>query len=508
MKLSRRGPPAEAGSPDSELCGLATSMFPTWRLKLRAVQVAATSGRYEEAIALLERESLSEFLPAKKLAQDVAGKLVERAGKRFTRGDSLAGWQDLAVAERLGGQSEAIGKLREQVAATALDEARGYLVAGQPAAAQARLAKLDRKGLLGEAGRRLEQVAQAMQQAQEAAQHGRYAAAMAALEQAMRLVSDGVSGEGTMEIAHQLESQGREIAGRQTRAQRLSAELHARLTEQDWSAVLSAAEAMLAIAPQHEAARQARRRAWQAVGMDVTHAMRRPPQAEQVPLEWKRGGAQGGRRSTRPGARSSEGDTVSGTEAQQRVLLWVDAVGGFLVCLDDQVVLGQPSQECSIAVPILADLSRRHAVIRREAGAYVIEPIQSVRVDGRGLTGPIVLADGQLIQLGDSVRLRFSKPHALSATARLDFESHHKTQPTADGVLLMADSCVLGPSAHCHVRCRDWQQDVVLYRNNGGFQCRSAGPLLVAGETRSGPIDVLAGERVEGDNFSFTWEMA
>ena len=483
-------------------------MFPAWRLKLREVQVAVDSERYEEAIALLERESLREFLPAKKLAQEVAGKIVERASQRFARGDSAAGWQDLAVAERLGGQTEAIGKLREQMAAATLDEVRRYLAAGQPAAAQARLAKLHRKGLLGEAGRMLEQIATSMRDAQNAAQHGRFAEAAAAIERAQGLAAKAVSGEGTMEIARQLESQSREIAARQTEGQRLSAELHTRLGEQHWSAVLSAAEAMLAIAPHHEAARQARRRAWKAVGMDVTHAMHRGQPAGQVSLDWNRAAAPGVRRSTRAGARSSEVDTVFGTESPKRVLLWVDEVGGFLVCLDDQVVLGQPSQGNSIAVPILADLSRRHAVIRREAGAYVLEPIQPVRVDGRELTGPTVLADRQLIQLGDSVRLRFTKPHTLSATARLDFESHHKTQPTADAVLLMADSCVLGPNSHCHVRCRDWQQDVVLYRSGEGFQCRSAAPLSVEGEARSGPIEVLAGERVEGESFSFTWEMA
>ena len=74
------------------------------------------SGRYDEASALLADESLREFLPAKRLAQDVAGKMVERAGDRFARGDSAAGWQDLAVADRLGGQAEAISQLRQQYA--------------------------------------------------------------------------------------------------------------------------------------------------------------------------------------------------------------------------------------------------------------------------------------------------------------------------------------------------------------------------------------------------------
>ncbi len=117
-------------------------MFPAWRLKLREVQVAVDSGRYEEAIALLDEKSLREFRPAKELAQQVAGKMVERASDRFARGDSAAGWQDLQVAERLGGQSDAVSKLREQIVTATLDEVRRYLAAGQLSAAVARLAKL------------------------------------------------------------------------------------------------------------------------------------------------------------------------------------------------------------------------------------------------------------------------------------------------------------------------------------------------------------------------------
>jgi FHA domain len=483
-------------------------MFPAWRLKLREVQVAVDSQRYEEAIALLERESLREFLPAKKLAQVVAGKMVERANQRFARGDSAAGWQDLAIAEHLGGQAEAVGALRKRAASTVLEEVRRCLASGQTAAGLERLAKLQRKGLLGEAGRMLEQIARSLREAQNAGQHGHFAQAAAAIQRAQSLAAKAGDPESTMEVERMLAAQGREVVARQTEAERITTELHARLGDENWSAVLSAAEAMLAIAPHHEAARQARRRAWQAVGMDVTRAPDRGRADRQVSLQWNRAAQLGGWRSTRSGAGSSEVETVNGTESPKRGLLWVDAVGGFLVCLDDQVVLGQPAQGGAIAVPILADLSRRHAVIRREAGAYVIEPLQAVRINGRVLTGPTVLADGDRIQLGDSVRLRFTRPHALSATARLDFESHHKTQPTSDAVLLMADSLVMGPNSHSHVRCPESLQDVVLYRSGEVFQCRSAAPLSVEGEARSGPIDVVAGERVEGESFSFTWEMA
>jgi hypothetical protein len=208
-------------------------------------------------------------------------------------------------------------------------------------------------------------------------------------------------------------------------------------------------------------------------------------------------------------SRKGEDDTVAGNENPQRALLWIDAVGGFLVCLDDCVVLGQPSPGNTIAVPILADLSRRHAVIRRDAGAYVLEPLQRTCVDGREITGPHVLIDNQLIQLGDNVRVRFTRPHALSATAKLVIESHHKMQPSADALLLMADSCVLGPNRHCHVRCRDWKHDVVVYRQNDRLLCRADEPLTINGEPASADREneIQSGVRVEGEEFSFTWEV-
>jgi hypothetical protein len=211
-------------------------------------------------------------------------------------------------------------------------------------------------------------------------------------------------------------------------------------------------------------------------------------------------------RDTRLEAGASEVDTVAGKMPPQRGLLWVDAVGGYLMCFDQSIVIGQPAAGETIAVPILADISRRHAVIRRDGGAYVLEPVQRVSVDGRAIDGPFVLSDNQVIQLGDSVRIRFAKPHALSATARLTIESHHKTQPSADVVLLVADSVVLGPNRHCHVACRDWEHDVVIYRQGEQLFCRADRPLMLDGVAVSGANELAAGLRIEGEAFAFAWE--
>jgi hypothetical protein len=167
--------------------------------------------------------------------------------------------------------------------------------------------------------------------------------------------------------------------------------------------------------------------------------------------------------------------------ASDSFMLWIDAVGGFWVCLADAVTLGQPTCAAPSHVAILADISTRHAQIRRDAEGYTIEAFRPLRVNGTSVTAVACLTDGSTVQLGETVRLRFRRPHPLSATARLEFVSSHRTQPACDAVVLMAESCVLGPHSHSHVVCRDWSQQIILYRHQGLLYCRSAGGLVIDG---------------------------
>jgi len=189
-----------------------------------------------------------------------------------------------------------------------------------------------------------------------------------------------------------------------------------------------------------------------------------------------------------------------------RFMLWVDAVGGYRVCLGDVVTLGQPIPGSAVDVPILGDISSRHAVIHRDGEGYVVEAIRDIWLDGRPVRKAASLCDGARLQLGDRVRLSFRRPHALSATARLDFESHHRTQPSADAVLLMADTCVLGPRRHSHIVCRDWQHEVILYRHDEELFCRSKAPLLVDGRECQGRRPISRWARIEGDDFALNLE--
>lgn len=193
----------------------------------------------------------------------------------------------------------------------------------------------------------------------------------------------------------------------------------------------------------------------------------------------------------------------SSAKKDDSFLLWIDLVGGYLVSLADEVTLGQPATSGGPDIPILGDLSKRHARIRRDGEGYLIEAMRPVWVDDKAVHGVASLADGNRIQLGDSVRLVFRRPHALSATARLEFDSPHRTQPSVDGLLLMADSCVLGPKPHSHVVCRDWPDEVVLYRHENDLYCRSPLWLEIDGVRVAGKAD---GRRRGGSRARVTLE--
>ena len=169
-------------------------------------------------------------------------------------------------------------------------------------------------------------------------------------------------------------------------------------------------------------------------------------------------------------------------------------------------MLGQAAPGNSVDVPILGDISRRHAVIRRQGEGYFIEPIQPVRVDRQSIREPTLLSDGDQIELGNSVQLRFRKPHALSASARLDFLSRHSTLPSADGILLMAESCVLGPQWQNHVVCRNWSADVVLYRQEDELYCRTMDSIEIDGQWFEGRGLVGENSRISGTDFALSLE--
>lgn len=194
------------------------------------------------------------------------------------------------------------------------------------------------------------------------------------------------------------------------------------------------------------------------------------------------------------------------SKVNPRLLLWVDAVGGFLLCQAAEIRLGQAIPDNAVDVPLVADLSRHHATIRRDEEGYTIEPLRDVWLNEQRIRSTSWLSDGALVALGSGLKLRFRRPHPLSATARLDFVSHHRTQPSTQSILLMADTCLLGPGAANHVVCRHWPHDVVLFREHGLLRCKSDTPFEVDGHKYSRNATLKASSKVSGEQFTFGFE--
>ncbi|MBX3420800.1 MAG: hypothetical protein KF752_04505 [Pirellulaceae bacterium] len=198
--------------------------------------------------------------------------------------------------------------------------------------------------------------------------------------------------------------------------------------------------------------------------------------------------------------------SISSAGTGTRRILWIDGVGGYLMLDKDDVLIGQATAGSSVDVGVVGDLSRQAAIVRRRDTDYLLQPLQDTRLNGNSIHSPQLLSTGDELQWSARVKIRFTKPHPLSATARLDVVSLHRFQPRVDGVLLLADSCILGPSASCHVRCPDWTQDLLMYRQGSDWYFRTVNEVDANGRAVKGQILISSGLRLRWDDCSLSIE--
>ncbi len=195
-------------------------------------------------------------------------------------------------------------------------------------------------------------------------------------------------------------------------------------------------------------------------------------------------------------------------------VLWIDGVGCFWISLTERVTVGGPGSPSSkpphprevADVAILSDLKRRHATIVRTGEGYLLEALGAARVAGRDVLDRATLADGALIELGRSVQWRIRQPSALSVSARLDFISDHRPTQAVDGLVMLADTCLLGPGDENHIVCSDWPGQVLLVRQQDELWCRSRLDLTVNGDRLGNVKRLRSGDVVSGEDIRFRIE--
>ena len=193
----------------------------------------------------------------------------------------------------------------------------------------------------------------------------------------------------------------------------------------------------------------------------------------------------------------------SASTNEDRFLLWIDGVGGFLLLTRQAVTIGGPTG-ADADIQLLASLSRQHATIRRDDGNYLLEAHGPTSINQQPVFEPTELRDGAEIRLGTSVRLAFHRPSVLSGSGRLSFQSDHRPAHSLDGVILVADTCLLGPGRDCHIRCPEWDDSVILiHRRNDWLVHSPQLDLEIHGKRLRGETAISDGQIVNGPDLRF-----
>ena len=508
-----------------------STMLGQWRIALRQADDAARAGRFDEALALASRPDVAEHHRAVQLRGKLAMELIGRAARRGEADDLAGAVDDLRVAEGLGAPPDALAATRLGLAERVAAEVRADLDAGEPGRVAERIEELARDKIGGPALRRAREVAEAWKGALDEARRGEFGRAHEQLDRAERLAG------GTAQAA--LASARRDVEAKQKAAAPRVEALYAALADGRWAETLAAAEGVLEVVPEHPSARQARTRAWQQIaaispasatltgrggrvipaglGVDPSSTPHpapapagRPPAAAPSPpsapifylgADFE---APRGLRSI-PVAPARALAQAGSPGPNGRFLLWLDAVGGYLVCLDDEVVLGRAGTDAVADVPLLGDLSRQHATLARDGEGYVIRAIKPTFVNGKGVT-TAPLRDGDVIRLGSTVELEFRQPSPVSATARLQVVSRHRLPLAVDGVILMAETCIVGSARQAHIEAPGLATPVVLYRQGAALWCRATGGFEVDGRACAARAPLTLQSSVLGEGYSFSLE--
>lgn len=186
-------------------------------------------------------------------------------------------------------------------------------------------------------------------------------------------------------------------------------------------------------------------------------------------------------------------------------LLWIDGVGGFLLCLSPRVTLGHANARPTPDVPLLADVSRLHAALQRDAEGYALEALRPTSINGREVAHAS-LRSGDRVTLGPSCQLVFAQPLPVSASARLDIVSGHRLSYPVTSVLLMADTLVLSGGTRGHVHVPELAQPVIVFRQQEALAVRHEGALEIDGRRCNGRAPLEEGKPVRVGEVSMTLE--
>lgn len=486
-------------------------MADSWQNKTRNAEKALQSGQLELASRIVRRYELTRDRQGAAVARKIAKAYLARVGKAQHDEELSKAWLDLQEARLMDVDSTRIAREGMRLVDRTLQLIRKALGQSDLELAKQHLRLFERFRVDDARADLLQESLAHVTRAEALANEGRFAEASRSLDSAMKT---------TPEIKS-LGSKRLEFEEHRTAIKRTTEELRKAMMGERWQETIRISDKLLALAPNYQIAKDARHIARGAIDSKM-----KPSGSFSGNVEGK-GDALGqhetGRRETghrtdwsgsgslvTENSNKANSDDAHSSGASPsvltRFLTWIDGVGGYLVCLNEQVMIGQAMPDGGVDIPIQGDISRRHLRIIRSGDQYLIEPLAETRVDGELIDDKAILQHNSMIEIGRGVKLRFTHPHALSGSAKLEFASRHRTYPWSDAVILMSDSMVFGPRSQNHVVCHRWNEDLVIYRRKGRLLCRGPSKLEIDGEMVHGESALSPNSRVVGNDFSLSLE--
>jgi len=167
--------------------------------------------------------------------------------------------------------------------------------------------------------------------------------------------------------------------------------------------------------------------------------------------------------------------TPDAIRLERPLLVLVDGGGSGLLVRRELVRIGRGGSS-AVDVPIPGDLQSHHADIIRRGEDYFLTAYGPAEVNGRRVEHTL-LRDGDRIVLGASVKMVFCKPSVKSESAVLRLSHRCRLAQDVSDVVLFRETCLIGPTASCHLRMHEGHGQAVLFERGGGLHARQTAGL-------------------------------
>ena len=448
-------------------------MLSYWR-NYRKINRSMADGQLNIACALARRTNLGDNLVGRQLGKRLVHRLMKRAGQKVDQGKLEGAWKDLfdAASIAIPPLSDEVSKQSNQLVESTIQVANELLVQGQISQAVATARMLTERRILDQRADRIHRIGEQLQLSKQMAARGE-------IDQARSVVYNIWRRHPELPF---LEQEMKKLEKKQRRLADMTLPLLDALQESAWGRLRRLA------AP------------WLGLSTEET-----PPQEKADPS-----GQQNQAHETAPWKATRCKTPAQSDEARKPsmrcFMLWIDGVGGYLVCREPEVLIGRAVPASQVDIPLQAEVERRHLKIRRLDNSYLVEPLGTTYLNDRRLTQPSILGHRQYLTLQGGVSIQFHQPNPIGNSARLEIASRHRTEPWADAIVLLGDALVLGPDRNQVLCCSRWSQDRMIFRRDEKIYFRSPGVFDVNGKMQTGDIELTDKIHLSGDDFSITCE--